>query len=399
MNYTGTLVSVSVKMLLATTALCTLSSCGSDNAGTSLALDVRVDTVDGVVTVSNRGAAPGWDRVAVTRIGAVGGLGTERPDEFGKVTGVVAGEDGTIYVADRQASEIRAFSPGGEFVHRTGRDGAGPGEFRSIVSLGMLGDTMVVLDAGNSRLGLLSPSGEWLGQRMYNKVSGPDIRIFQTRSDEFSIPALQAKGDGLEVVYVRHVFEGALETVPTRRDNSPPKYFVNCPHGRGFAFFTPEWAPDILRVPAPEGQIAEAWSGSYRIAFLGADGDTVRVVERDLPRLIPTDEEWDNQVAQFDSLLSQLTAPRCDPRRPLRPDEKALIRAIYFDGLGRMWVERRTGAGFALDAFDQDGALRGSVDIPARAEDVPVYIRGDRVYLVVRDELGVDMVRAFEIMP
>jgi hypothetical protein len=390
---------MSGKMALVIAASCISWTCGGgDRVAGSAELVVRVDTVNEVVRVSNHGPGPAWNLVEVTRIGAVGGMGPERPDEFGKVTGVVAGKDGTIYVADGLAHEIRAFSPEGEVIRRMGREGAGPGEFRSILSLGMLGDTIVVLDPGNGRLGLLSPAGAWSGQRLYNRVSGPDVRIFQTGSDEFSIPALRGgSGTELEVVYIRHVSAGTVETIPVRSDIDAPSFYVFCRATESFVYFVPEWAPSLLRVPAPGGQIAESWSGYYRIAFLDAGGDTIRVVERDLPRLIPTDEEWDHQVAQFDSILSQLSAPSCDPRRPLRPEEKALIRAILFDDQGRLWVERRTEDGFALDAFDHFGALRGSVDIPTRAEGVPVFIRGDRVYIVVQDELGVDTVLAFEV--
>jgi hypothetical protein len=384
-------------MALPIAAACVCWACAGD-AGTTAAraeLVVQVDTVNGVVRVSNHGPGPVWDLVELARIGATGGMGPERPDEFGKVTGVVAGDDGTIYVADGLAYEIRAFSADGESLRRIGREGGGPGEFRAVLSLGMLGDTLVVLDPGNGRLGFLSPTGAWLGQRLYNRVSGPEVRIYQTGAHELSIPAV--RGDGMGVVFVRHLAGGELESVPAQPETEAPSYYVFCRATGRFVYFLPEWAPRLLRVPAPGGQVAESWSGVYRIAFLDAGGDTVRVVERDLPRLIPTDEEWDRQVAQFDSMLAPLAAPICDPRRPPRPEEKALIRAILFDDRGRMWVERRTEDGFALDAFDRLGALRGSVDIPTRAEGVPIFIRGDRVYIVVQDELGVDTVLVFEL--
>jgi hypothetical protein len=384
-------------MALVIAASCICSACGGD-AGTaagSTELLVQVDTVNGVVRVSNHGPGPAWELVEVARIGAAGGMGPERPDEFGKVTGVVAGEDGTIYVADGMAYEVRAFSPEGEPLRQMGREGGGPGEFRAVLSLGTLGDTLVVLDPGNGRLGFLSPTGAWLGQRLYHRVSGPDVRIYQTGSHELSIPAL--RGDGMGVVFVRHRSAGEMESIPAQPAVEAPSYYVFCRATQSFVYFVPEWAPSLLRVPAPGGGIVESWSGVYRIAFLDAAGDTVRLVERDLPRLIPTDEEWDDQVAQFDSMLAPLHSPSCDPRRPPRPDEKALIRAIFFDDQGRLWVERRSEDGFALDAFDRLGALRGSVDIPTRAEGVPIFIRGDRVYIVVQDELGVDTVLAFEL--
>ena len=358
---------------------------------------VQVDTVNGVVQVSNHGAGPRWDLVELVRLGSRGGVGaTPLPDEFGHVVGVVASEDGTIYVADGMAKEIRVFSAQGVFLRRIGREGGGPGEFRSIQSLGMLGDTIVVLDPGNGRLGFISSEGQWLGQRSYARVSGPDVRIFQTGASEFSIPALEGV---MALVFVRHHSTGAQESIPMRRDGSTQNFYVFCQHERGFVYFVPEWAPNLLRVPAPDGHLVEGWGGTYRLAFLDAEGDTVRVLERDQPRLIPTDADWDDQVARFDSMMAPLSNLRCNPRRPVRPEEKALIRALFFDDHGRLWVERRTAKGFVLDAFDPVGALRGSVDIPNRVYDVPIFIRGGRVYLVVQDELGINTVLAFEVRP
>ncbi len=368
-------------------------ACGGD-AIPSSSLVVQVDTVNGVVQVSNYGAGPEWALVELVRVGTGGGVGLEeRPDEFGQVVGVVANEDGTIYVADGMAKEIRVFSETGVFLQRIGREGGGPGEFRSIQSLGMLGDTIVVLDPGNGRLGFISPEGQWIGHRSYLRISGPDVRIFQTGVSEFSIPALE--GD-MRMVFVRHNSAGAQESISLQRPGAA-NFYVFCQHERGFVYFVPEWAPNLLRVPAPNGHLIEGWSGTYRLALLDVDGDTVQVLERDQPRLIPTDADWDDQVARFDSMMAPLSGLKCNPRRPVRPKEKGLIRAMFFDDHGRLWIERRTANGFALDAFDRVGALRGSVDIPNRVEDVPIFIRGDRVYLVVQDELGINTVLAFEV--
>ena len=291
------------------------------------------------------------------------------------------------------AKEIRVFSETGVFLQRIGREGGGPGEFRSIQSLGMLGDTIVVLDPGNGRLGFISPEGQWIGHRSYLRISGPDVRIFQTGVSEFSIPALE--GD-MRMVFVRHNSAGAQESISLQRPGAA-NFYVFCQHERGFVYFVPEWAPNLLRVPAPNGHLIEGWSGTYRLALLDVDGDTVQVLERDQPRLIPTDADWDDQVALFDSMIAPLSGLNCNPRRPVRPKEKGLIRAAFFDDHGRLWVERRTASGFALDAFDRAGALRGSVDIPNRVVDVPIFIRGDRVYLVVQDESGINTVLAFEV--
>jgi hypothetical protein len=201
----------------------------------------------------------------------------------------------------------------------------------------------------------------------------------------------------MAMVFVRHRSDSTHERIPLQRAEATPNFYVFCQGERAFVYFVPEWAPSLLRVPAPDGHLVEGWSGTYRMAFLDADGDTVRVVERDQPRLIPTDADWADQVAQFDSMMAPHSGLQCDPRRPVRPEEKALIRATFFDDQGRLWVERRTVTGFVLDAFDHIGGLRGSVAIPNRVEAIPIFIRSGRLYLVVEDELGIHTVLVFAV--
>jgi hypothetical protein len=208
-----------------------LAGCrGGESRWGSEGFTVRVDSVNGYVRVLNQGPGPKWNLVATASIGGAGGLGVESPSEFGEVRGVVATEDGTSFVADGMASEIRAFDPGGRFLSRIGRTGEGPGEFRSIQSLGMLGDTLVVLDPRNGRLGLMSRDGGWMGQRRYLALFGPRVRIYRTHSDEFYAPALRGGGADIEVLFVRHTHGGAADSLPAQRDAEVPTYSVLCQH-------------------------------------------------------------------------------------------------------------------------------------------------------------------------
>ena len=47
---------------------------------------------------------------------------------FGDVRGIQAAGDGTIYVLDQQAAEVRVFDSGGEYLRTIVRRGEGPGE-------------------------------------------------------------------------------------------------------------------------------------------------------------------------------------------------------------------------------------------------------------------------------
>jgi hypothetical protein len=328
------------------------------------------------------------------KLGALGGDGEpQHADEFGRVTGVVAGADGALYVADALAREVRVFSAEGAAVRSIGRPGDGPGEFASIQSLGMLGDTLAVLDPFNGRISLFSTDGEWLGQRPYARVGGPDIRIFQTRSDEFSVPTVQGQ---MELVYVRHTASGPHESTPMRV-GTLENFYVYCRGAGAFLYFYPEWAPSALRIPAPGGQAVEAWGGRYHVSVVEPGGDTVRVIERDYEPRAPTEAEWREQVAMFDSMMAPLVDRQCEPNRPVRPAEMGLIRTMFFDDSGRLWVERRASGGFLLDAFDHEGRLRGSVALPDRVLEVPIFIRGSHVYLVVEGDLDVHQVVVYEV--
>ncbi len=70
-------------MILVLAVLFASWACGGDTLPGWPGLMVQVDTVDGVVQVSNHGAGRRWDLVELVRLGSRGGVGAaERPDEF-----------------------------------------------------------------------------------------------------------------------------------------------------------------------------------------------------------------------------------------------------------------------------------------------------------------------------
>jgi hypothetical protein len=150
-------------------------------------------------------------------------------------------------------------------------------------------------------------------------------------------------------------------------------------------------------VPAPGRLRAVAWSSQYRISFLKGAGDTVQVVDRDLPVRTIGDEDWRMEEEKYQEFLDTFTDETCEPRSLPRPDHRRLILSIGFDDTGRMWVERETTTGRAFDAFDGEGRLLGSVASPDRLDRVPPFIRSDRMYLVVTDSFDVEYVKAYAI--
>src|SRR5690606_11957666 len=54
----------------------------------------------------------------------------------------------------------------GRLVRVVGREGSGPGEFRRLDALGLLGDTLWVFDSGNTRFGYFTLDGELIRHRL-----------------------------------------------------------------------------------------------------------------------------------------------------------------------------------------------------------------------------------------
>ncbi len=79
---------------------------------------------------------------------------------FTDVVAAVRLSNGDIVVAERGASELRSYDAAGNFRWRAGRDGEGPGEFRSLDFVGAtVGDSLVTYDGRLLRAQLFDPQG------------------------------------------------------------------------------------------------------------------------------------------------------------------------------------------------------------------------------------------------
>lgn len=372
-----------------------LAACGTDAPREgAMVLTTRVDTIGGVVVVRNEGAPPGWSVEEIFTLGSVGDLGASGPEEFGRISSVVADGEENVYVADGQAREIRVFGPDGSFQRTLGREGRGPREIGDLYSLAWLGDTLAVLDPRNARVGLFA-DGAWAGSWRWQPLTG-DVRWMRAGDGEAYVRVLRNLRGAAERVYVRHTSTGPADTLSAPRWPEEARPVVCDRPDGGISFFDVPFAPKFVYAFAPGGELAVVSGGEYRIAFLSAAGDTVRVVERAYSPAPVSDAEWEEGLRPYRELRERVPGARCEGEMA-RPAEKPAIRHLLFDGGGRMWVESTTSEGFAWDVFDGEGRLLGSLPAPRRQERVPPYVRGSRLYLVDSDSLDVQYVRAFQV--
>ena len=218
------------------------SACDQGSPAAPGDLTTTIDTIDGVIRVTNTGTPPEWQLTQVVSIGpktlAVGDGG---PDEFGRVSSASLGPDEAVFVADIGEPTKSGSSAWTELHRRTfGREAAkGPGEFDALYSVAWTGDRLLTLDPRLGRVGEFSADGEFLGQRQtQGGWSGTGIRLFPVGADETYNFALVAGPDGLESAFVGHNSSGETGDTLRQLEQPPgPATAVICRYEGGVSLF------------------------------------------------------------------------------------------------------------------------------------------------------------------
>ena len=335
-------------------------------------------------------------------------------EAFSSISGLRELGDGTLLVADGLEGRLLRVSPDLRTATPVGREGAGPGEYRTPDGLfAMAGDSTLMVDLGNGRLAVLAPDASIrrtlpiaggtgpaptillpravdAGGRVYFRQMGrpgpdgpPDsaaVARFDPRNGEtvrlasVKLPEMHVRSGG-----AANAREEVIRPVPL----SPQDAWTATPDGRlVVARSDPRsyWleivddgatsrGPEVAYEPVPvRGPDREAWiaalSGALGVSVEVENGRQRTTFSRGgAPALDADDLEW----------------PATKPAFP----EGALRAAPA----GRFWLERHVPAGGprTFDVLDESGRRVGSVRLPAGRR---LEAFGDgAVYLTRTDEL------------
>ena len=329
------------------------------------------------------------------------------PDEylFGSVIGVARDSLERIFVADAQASEVRAFGPDGRFLFRAARKGSGPGEVDTPCCLA-LDDVgrLWVRDGGN---------GRYQAYRLEAHHAVYDLQVrFQHGDRNFWAPLTfdpagrlvdvghTAGATPMSSVEARfHVaLDGTLqgtELVPEHANDSIGMRIVERRTARGFAriYLYQPFGSVPLVAHGPRGAWATAASGWYGIRWVLPDG-SVRLISRDLTG--PPLSDNDVRRAERDLAADAERAGVPEGRLPFGiPERKAPLQALWFDLSGRLWVQLTPAAGedaSVAHVYQPSGRL-GAVARWPRGVDLSYGHLDERVAMGVRsDSLDVQRV-------
>ena len=322
---------------------------------------------------------------------------------FGNIRGVQAASDGTIYVLDHQAAEVRAYSPGGEYLRTIARRGEGPGEIAEGNGIILSGDTLLWMnDYFQNRIEGVDPAGAevrwftkpvfgygyiWDGafdrQGRYWKETSHRDDDASDRGDPgpgllSSTSRLYFKSHDLSTEQVDSVYMG--ETT-SRAYRSAADWGTQIPFD----------ASDN-HVVNPSGGFWSATTDSYRLTRTGEGGDTLLVIEASLPGIPVTSddrsayvERWAEREPEYRRDYEAVAA--------LMPDFKPILQGILVDDEDRLWVRRTVPADAPpfFDQFSQDGDYLGSVRL-AFQPGYRYWIQHGAIHTWIVDDVGVQYV-------
>jgi len=265
----------------------------------------------------------------------------------------VAPDGRVVLTATRSPDDTNIFEmvdTTGATIARLGPVGAGPGELTRPMFFDVSDEgVLVVWDASTGRITTYAPDGALIASRQINQVLVPQALV----RDSLDIRDADPRGPLVRrPVTGGRAREVVLTTAPAFDSVFPVKTMGGI-LGRG-----------AISYAAGAGRIAFGHFLTYRILLFSDDGAYLGSLGRALPPQFPSAERI---AADSLSLLKQPSISPASLARRLRearerPIPYFSLRALHFDGKGRLWVFRQQDSSAVADLF-ADTTLLGSVPI------------------------------------
>ncbi len=394
-------------MLVAVVLLLTGAQCLAASSAQRSAVTIR-DSAGIQVVHLHRGyqeTLPRWDIAAEPTV-IIGQADGEAPYLLTRVAGATIRSDGSLAIADINASEVRFYDSLGHFIMSSGRRGRGPGEFIVIHDMvRTTGDTLVVWDETGARI-------TWIGpDRQTSRVAmRPGPRVFH-------VGALLGDGSRVIPIYpssTQPTDDGILWRPPGR------VAVVDQRTGRidtlGVFRGTEMKSGNIVAVPGAR-DTRFATNGMAQVFAYGDnarfDIETYRMTGRAKPvmpiaRIRETFSPprmndqylraWREEMRQlFRGSAYEARAER-EIQFSALPETLPAFENLALDGFGFLWVEAFRDdpqAARAVTVFDEGGIPIAQAEYPQQLE--VLEIGRDYVLGAFKDELDVISVRKYRL--
>lgn len=363
--------------------------------------------------------SPAWGEGEAWRLEAEPGLTIGAVDgapeqQLFRVRSAFRRADGGVVVANAGTHQVRAYDGEGDLLWATGREGDGPGEFRSISLVARFrGDSVAVYDSPSMRLSLFDRDGA-LGRTVtlppLPQSAGSYAPIGLTSDGALVVSAtLSAAGDPadremgrrrVQEAVLRYDLDSAtLDTLAVLPGVERVYVATERADFNGPAPF--EWD----RVDAVRGtELVSALTERFEVLVRdGAGGLRARVRAPIEPQPV-TQAEMDEYLARAREELRESTVPaeifevfELRVEHATFPPTHPVLDRLLADADGHLWVRHARGAEAEgpreWSVLTADGRWLGTLGMPGAFE--PRDIGSDYVLGVTTDELGVEYLHLY----
>ena len=338
----------------------------------------------------------------------IGSIDGPEVSQLYRVRGALRLPDGRVAVGNAGTNEIRIFGPDGGHLMNLGGDGEGPGEFSYVSLVGLLGDSLVVLDRRLRRVSLIHPDEGFVRSFVLEEsVGGYPMDAWVFKSGGMLVQDLPLDdamlGDGfhrnplpLRACDMAGALQadlggwpGAEQVIITREtDHGLATMLNSVPFGK---------SPQIS---VAGDRMYFAAGDTYEIGSYGSDGTLHRIVRLDRSPVPVGETELsafiDQELEGLDE--NEARARRRELEEMPRMDFHPAHGAIMADAEGNLFVEEHQlpGAGPPLvNVFDPAGWLTGHFRLPA---DLQLLEIGEDYLLgLVLDDMEVEYVYLYRL--
>lgn len=378
-TYAAVAGSIAGFVLCLTQTGCTPSSTNADDSIGGEWIADREQFADTTI-VRTIGGSVWRDSTSLVPEVVIGELDGPPPVVFGFIAGIDVDAAGQIFVVDRQASEIRVFSPDGEHLDTFGSPGRAPGELVGPDHIRVTTDgRIIVRDQSGADFSVFSDDGDYLAGWPRGSGYGTTAPFYLTESERVVNPSLP----GQLVSY--DLTGAALDTLPVPTLGFEPPTLTVAFEGGSSSWSIP-FARSEDWTMTRDGSIIIGSSDSYSFDRRNANGGVLRIERSTDPVEVPTAE-----AAQARERLTRTIRRSGNPQwnwtGPAVPATKPAFLRLVSGVDGTTWVFREgpsiekpnpdfdagePDAGFpttwhrpfVADVFDSDGRYLGPVRLP-----------------------------------
>jgi hypothetical protein len=360
-------------------------------AGSAAAADWKGknETRDGLRYVVNPAQPMEKDaKAAAQELWRIGGDTDDENEFFGVITQLMTDPTGDIYLLDAQLNQVKVFSSSGKFIRSIGREGEGPGEFRSGVGMFLTNDGKIaVMQVAPGRIVLLTPDGQPAGEHplpvredggmviLLGGSSRGGNLVYAGASNAFS----EGKFDQMR--YLARLSPDGKDTAKYHSETRTIDFSKPVLDDAVWDTFDRRWAVGI------DGRVYACTDyADYRIQVWNPDGTTNRVIERQYAHQKRTPEEKkivEDLMGTFARQIPNATVKISDFNKD--------VETIFVRDDGSIWVltsegTRGLAAGAAgvFDVLDPEGRFlrRVTIQAPGNPLTDAYYFVGNRLYVV-----------------